>query len=110
MITERQKRAISFIERELEIKFNGNTFEEAFEFIGNNLKHAQFCAEMDKEIGLIGVPVYQSEHDKARGKDYTALDKRDTISEIRFKSRLLHGGNPIDALIDLQESIAIGDE
>ena len=104
MITEKQKRAIAFIENELEMKFEGTTFEEAFKFIGDNLSHAQFCANMDRAIGDIGVTMFSARHKKGE-IDEVKVDHRDTIAEIKFKNRLLHGAKPVDALIDLQEAV-----
>lgn len=105
MITDKQRKAIKFIENELEIKFEGSTFEDAFKFIGNNLKHAQFCANIDKQIGMVGVSVYSSYHSKKEGKDETYTDHRDSVAELRFKRDINHGVKSVDALINLQENL-----
>lgn len=106
-ITDRQKRAIKFIEDVLEIEFTGTTFEEAFEFIGANLKNAQFCVNIERQIGLIGVSMFHSQHNKRKGLDETYVDNRDTLAELQFKSDLIHGKKPINALIDLQENLIL---
>lgn len=106
MITEKQKRAIAFIENQLEIKFKGTTFEEAFKFIGDNLSNAQFCANMDKAIGSIGVTMFSAKHKKGE-IDEVITDYKDTLAEDKFKGRILRGTKPIDALMKLQEEIVI---
>lgn len=110
MITEKQKRTIAFIENTLEIKFEGETFDEAFKFIGNNLKNAQFCANMEKQIGLLGVPVYSSYHSFEKDTDETYFDHRDSVAEVTLKGDILRGKKPIDALLDFQENLLIEDQ
>lgn len=104
MITEKQKRAISFIENQLELTFKGTTFEDASHFIGSNLKHAQFLACLDHEIEAMGVPVFSAKHRKG-DYDEVTLDHRDSVAEVKFKRDITHGVKPATTLINLQENI-----
>lgn len=76
--------------------------EDASKFIGKNLKHAQFCRNMDTQIGMLGVPVYSAQHSRVYGIDEVTLDRRDSIAESMLKHDILRGRNPIDALIDFK--------
>lgn len=104
MITEKQRKAIAFIENELEIKFRGTTFKEAFKFIGDNLSNAQFCANMDRAIGSIGVTMFSAKHEKGEN-DETIVDYRDTIAEEKFKGNIIRKAELVDSLIELQEQV-----
>ena len=105
MIIDKQKKAIRFIEDELEIKFKGTSFDDAFKFIGDNLKHAQFCANMDRQIGMLGVFAYSSYHSKKDGKDETYCNRRDSIAELKLKRDINHGVKAVDALMNFQKNI-----
>ena len=51
-MTEKQKRAIRFIENELEIKYKGHSDAEASAFIGKNLKYAKKCAFFESQMPI----------------------------------------------------------
>lgn len=59
-MTDRQHRAIQFIERMLEIKYNGTTDKDAWAFIGRNLKYAQKCQAFEAQMSMISIPVFSS--------------------------------------------------
>lgn len=56
-MTDKQRRAIRFIESMLEIKYEGTTDKEASTFIGNNLKYAKKCKAFESQISI---PVFSS--------------------------------------------------
>ena len=56
-MTDKQKRAIRFIEQMLEIKYEGTTDQEASSFIGNNLEYAKKCKFFESQISI---PVFSS--------------------------------------------------
>ena len=51
-MTEKQKRAIRFIENELEIKYEGRSDADASAFIGKNLKYAKKCAFFESKMSI----------------------------------------------------------
>ena len=101
MITEKQRRAISFIEDQLELTFEGTTSKEASHFIGANLEHARFLASLEQEIS---VPMFLARHRKGNYDEVT-LDRRDSVAEAKFKQDITHGVKPTEALMNLQENI-----
>ena len=56
-MTDKQKRAIRFIEQMLEIKYEGTTDKEASAFIGRNLEYAKKCQAFESQISI---PVFSS--------------------------------------------------
>ena len=56
-MTDKQKRAIRFIEQMLDIKYKGTTDKEASLFIGNNLEYAKKCKAFESQISI---PVFSS--------------------------------------------------
>jgi hypothetical protein len=56
-MTDKQKRAIHFIEQMLEVKYEGTTDKEASAFIGNNLEYAKKCKAFESQISI---PVFSS--------------------------------------------------
>lgn len=61
-MTDKQHRAIQFIERMLEIKYKGTTNEDAWNFIGRYLKYAQKCQAFESQLLQMGIsiPVFSS--------------------------------------------------
>ena len=86
-MTDKQKRAIKFIEQMLEIKYTGTTDKEAYEFIGNNLRYAKKCAYFESHMSI---PVFSAEMER---DEEPALDlKRDLSREILIRD-IQHGKN-----------------
>ena len=56
-MTDKQKKAIRFIEQMLEVKYEGTTDKEASSFIGNNLEYAKKCKAFESQISI---PVFSS--------------------------------------------------
>jgi hypothetical protein len=56
-MTDKQRRAIRFIEHMLEIKYEGTTDKEASTFIGHNLEYARKCRFFESQMS---VPVFSS--------------------------------------------------
>ena len=56
-MTDKQKRAIRFIEKGLEIRYKGTTDREASAFIKNNLGYAKKCQAFESQISI---PVFSS--------------------------------------------------
>lgn len=56
-MTDKQKRAIRFIEHMLEIKYEGTTDKEASAFIGRNLEYARKCRFFESQMSI---PVFSS--------------------------------------------------
>lgn len=56
-MTDKQKRTILFIEKMLEIKYEGTTDKEASAFIGHNLEYAKKCQAFESQISI---PVFSS--------------------------------------------------
>lgn len=56
-MTDKQKRTIRFIERMLEVKYEGTTDKEASAFIGRNLEYAKKCQYFESQISI---PVFSS--------------------------------------------------
>lgn len=76
-MTDKQKRAIKFIEQMLEIKYTGMTDKEAYEFIGNNLRYAKKCAYFESHMSM---PVFSA---KMGVDEEPTLDlKRDLSREL----------------------------
>lgn len=56
-MTDKQRRAIRFIEQMLEVTYKGTTDKEASAFIGNNLEYAKKCKAFESQISI---PVFSS--------------------------------------------------
>lgn len=52
VMTEKQERAIKFIERELEIKYTGTSDSDASRFIGANLDRAKKCSYFESQMTI----------------------------------------------------------
>lgn len=86
-MTDKQKRAIKFIEQMLEIKYTGMTDKEAYEFIGTNLRHAKKCAYFESNMSI---PVFSAE--MGRDEEPTLDLKRGLSREILIRD-IQHGKN-----------------
>lgn len=56
-MTEKQKRTIGFIERQLEIKYTGLSDKDAWNFINKNLDNAKKCAYFELQMSM---PVFHA--------------------------------------------------
>jgi len=98
-MTDKQKRAIQFIEQMLEIKYEGNTDKEAYDFIGKNLGFAKKCAYFESQMRI---PVFSAEmgNDKEPSLDL----KRDTSRELLIRD-IQHGKSGLDCMVSFAKNI-----
>ena len=99
-MTEKQKRAIKFIEQILEIKYEGTSDIEASKFIGANLKNAQKCAYFESQLSI---PVFSASF--GLGRDEPELDLKREISRELLQRDLQHGKSPVEAMMNFSGNL-----
>ncbi len=99
-MTDKQKRAIKFIEHELEITYNGKTDLEASNFIGRLLDKAKFCQTIERNMSI---PVFSSK----LGYAEPDLDlSRDLSKELAIRD-MQHGKRADECMANFIENIFI---
>lgn len=98
-MTKKQEKTIKYIEDMLEIKYNGKTDHDAWQFIHNNLKHAQKCSFFESQMSM---PVFSA----TLGTDTEPeLDlKRDLSREILIRD-IQHGASESEAIEHFAENL-----
>ena len=98
-MTKKQEKAIKYIEDMLEIKYNGKTDHDAWQFIHNNLKYAQKCSFFESQMSM---PVFSAElgTDKEPELDLT----RDLSRELLIRD-IQHGKSGSEAMEHFAENL-----
>jgi hypothetical protein len=101
-ITDKQRKAITFIERKLEIKFNGTTKQEAWIFIHNNLENAQKCSFFES---MISIPIFSCSYDRRNGHNIDFdYDTEAQMSKNLMIRDLQKGKDPIDVFTNFYKN------
>jgi hypothetical protein len=96
--TKRQRNAIKLIEAQCGVKFQGNTKEDAYTFIGKYLHDAQTLQALDHAAGNAAVPVYHASFSTREQDGEVLLDRRNRLANEKLKSDLLRSRNAAEAL------------
>ena len=96
--TEKQQRAISFIENTLETTFTGTTKKEVFEYIREYLPKARFCKEAE-----LRMPVYAARFSTKDDDGEEYFNKRNGVAHELLKRDMLQGKSGSEALAEFAE-------
>ncbi|MCR5669636.1 MAG: hypothetical protein K6G10_01400 [Butyrivibrio sp.] len=91
-MTKKQEKTIKYIENMLEIKYNGKTDHDAWQFIHNNLKYAQKCGFFESQMSI---PVFSSELGTDKEPE---LDLKRDISKEMLIRDIQHGATASEAM------------
>lgn len=98
--TEKQQRAISFIENTLETTFTGTTKREVFEYIREYLPKARFCKSLEAEMNI---PVYAARFSTRDDDGEEYCNKRNGVANELLKRDMLQGKSGSEALAEVAE-------
>lgn len=99
-MTEKQRRAIRFIENELEIKYKGRSDADASSFIGKNLKYAKKCAFFESQMSI---PVARMSFGNVDDSDDYSL-KRDLSRELLIRD-IQHGKSGEECVVNFSHNL-----
>lgn len=97
-MTDKQKRAICFIEKMLEVKYEGTTDKEASAFIRHNLEHAKKCQAFESQIFI---PVFSSRMSDAESD----LDLHRDLSRELLIRDMQKGNDALECLTNFAKNL-----
>lgn len=97
-MTDKQKRTICFIEKMLDVKYEGTTDKEASAFIGHNLEYAKKCQAFESQISI---PVFSSRMSDAESD----LDLRRDLSRELLIRDLQKGNDALECLTNFAKNL-----
>ncbi len=88
--SEKQIKLIKYIEDMLDIKFKGETQEDVYKWIGNNIEMANKCNYFERQMmALSGINVYSARHNFQTGAWEEGLNLKNTLAHEKFKGDLI---------------------
>ena len=98
-MTDKQRRAINFIESVLEIKYKGSSDKDAWNFINKNLENAKKCAYFESQMSM---PVFRA----SLGTDEEPeLDLKRGLSRELLIRDLMHGKSASEAMTNFAANL-----